>query len=311
MIRVYSIRSNRCRRVLFYAYTASILVIPNNVKTIESIGNSLAEIIIISQGVTAIESLHSGFMSNYEDVYIPDSVKIIKDNLFSSGKTIHCNKGSCAEQYAIKNNIKCEYDKPVIISGEGTGSVAIPSGVKTIGKNAFRGCKLTSVTIPNTVTTIGDDAFEGSTITSVIIPNSVTTIGKGAFSSSCITSITIPNGITKIEGAAFSECRKLTSVTIPNSVTIIGGGAFENCDALTSITIPNSMTTIERAAFAGCHKLASITIPSSVIAIGDAAFPYNENFIINCYAGSYADTYAKDHYVMLAKDKGIKVNYLK
>ena len=82
----------------------------------------------------------------------------------------------------------------------------IPHGIKTIGNEAFEGCKfLTSITIPNSVTRIGDRAFKNcESLTSVTIPNSVTSIGEGAF----------------------MGCTKLTSITIPNSVTRIGELAF-------------------------------------------------------------------------------------
>ena len=41
-------------------------------------------------------------------------------------------------------------------------SVAVPSGVHTIGKGAFKGCtSLEQILLPDTVTLISDDAFKG------------------------------------------------------------------------------------------------------------------------------------------------------
>ena len=68
--------------------------------------------------------------------------------------------------------------------GKTATSFTIPSGVETIGTDAFFSCyNLTSVEIPDSVTSIGDYAFNGcSNLTSVVIPNSVTSIGLLAFS---------------------------------------------------------------------------------------------------------------------------------
>ena len=61
-------------------------------------------------------------------------------------------------------------------------TVAIPSGVTSIGDAAFYYCvKLASVTLPESLTTIGKEAFYYCPLTSVTIPKSVTSIGDKAF----------------------------------------------------------------------------------------------------------------------------------
>jgi hypothetical protein len=49
-------------------------------------------------------------------------------------------------------------------------SVIIPSGVKTIGDEAFSGCGLSAATIPDTVALIGARAFQGNQFTAIAIP---------------------------------------------------------------------------------------------------------------------------------------------
>ena len=78
--------------------------------------------------------------------------------------------------------------KPDVIWSKGTvstevTSVKIPSGVTSIGSDAFYNCtSLTRVTIPSGVTSIADSAFGTCTsLASITIPDSVTNIGDMAF----------------------------------------------------------------------------------------------------------------------------------
>ena len=109
----------------------------------------------------------------------------------------------------------------------------------------------TNVTIPSGVTSIGHDAFRGNlNLTSVTIPSGVTSIGSGAFAGCTnLKSITIPSSVTSIGDSAFYDCRSLTTITIPSSVTSIGNRAFRGCTSLASVTIPSSVTSIGRGAF--------------------------------------------------------------
>jgi len=153
--------------------------------------------------------------------------------------------------------------------------VVIESGVTSIGRYAFMGCKnLISISIPNSVTIINGAAFyDCRSLTSVSIPESVTRIEYQAFyNCSSLTSIPIPNSVTNIRNSAFYGCSALTSIIIPKGVTKIEFSTFRGCRNLISITIPESVTSIEYEAFSGCSSLTSITIPSSVTSIGNNAF---------------------------------------
>ena len=63
-----------------------------------------------------------------------------------------------------------------------SGPYAIPTGVASIGAEAFWGCYgLTSISIPDGVTNIGYDAFENDYLSSITIPSSVVLLGSFSF----------------------------------------------------------------------------------------------------------------------------------
>ena len=94
-------------------------------------------------------------------------------------------------------------------------SYSIPSGVITIGTNAFSSCVgLTSIAIPDSVTNIGDSAFQNC---------------------SGLTSLAIPQSVINIGGWAFSDCLSLTNVVIGSGITSMGDGAYYFCTNLTRI----------------------------------------------------------------------------
>ena len=102
-------------------------------------------------------------------------------------KWLKLYKESNDSDFIIKDGVLEEY------KGEG-GDVVIPTGVTSIGYQAFFFCTgLLSVTIPNSVKSIGDFAF---------------------YNCSGLTGVTIPGSVTSIGGGAFYSCDRLKSITI-------------------------------------------------------------------------------------------------
>ena len=162
--------------------------------------------------------------------------------------------------------------------------------VVAIGNSAFSGCsKLTSITIPSGVTTLGTNAFSGTGIETVIIPKTVTKMSDsgfhtGAFSGSSLKKVIFEDGTETIPECALRGCSTLIEVEMPTSVTKISGSAFYNCSSLSGITLPNKVTTIDGSAFSGCSKLMAYCnyFSNAVIACVDqdiAFAPFDKRFV--------------------------------
>ncbi len=234
--------------------------------------------------------------------------------LFNKGKTelIQYPTGSSATSYSIPSTVKSIADDAFASADADLEEVTIPSGVTSIGNNAFQGCLgLNSVTIPSTVTSIGDVPFdfcgsltsitvnssnrdyssssgvlfnknkttliefpENSSDTSYSVPSTVTTVGDQAFEACLnLNTVSIPSSVTSIGSDAFDECWYLSNISIPSGVTSIADETFWGDLDILSITIPSGVTSIGENAFAGTG-ITSITIPDEVTTIGDYAFSY-------------------------------------
>ena len=91
-------------------------------------------------------------------------------------------------------------------------SIAIPSGVTTIGTYAFQYCKnLVSATMSDTVKSVGTYSFYGC---------------------DNLASVVLGNGVLDIGSYAFYGCSKLSGLTIPDSVQSLPTTAFDGCNVL-------------------------------------------------------------------------------
>ena len=253
-------KPNDANTLLYYLGNAAELTLPADYN-----GENYAIDANVFKGNTTITS-----------VVIPNSVTSIGERAFSSCSnltSIIVESGNAKYDSRENCNAIIETESKTLIVG--CKNTIIPNGVKSIGHDAFYGCRgLTSIEIPKTVTSIGSSAFYGCRdLTNIVIPKSVTSIGDWAFCSCAgLTSIEIPKSVTSLGANAFRACQGLTSVVIPNSVTSIGEGAFQSCTGLTSIEIPNSVTSIGENAFYGTDWYKNQ--PDGIIYAGKVLYEY-------------------------------------
>lgn len=136
----------------------------------------------------------------------------------------------------------------------GTGAdvvrVALPNGVVSIGKAAFRDCQsLKVVENASSILSLAWDAFSGC---------------------SALESIDLAS-CESIDGYAFHYCYALQNVDNLKKCKCVGEGAFQDCSALRTLALP-CCTIIGNGAFGGCNNLESVDDLIRCEAVGNGAF---------------------------------------
>lgn len=188
---------------------------------------------------------------------------------------------------------------------------SVKASLKTIGKNAFKGCtSVEEVTIPKGVLTVSNSAFEGcSGLTDVTI--AAKTINAKAFAECTnLKAVKMEEGVTTIQGMAFANTQ-ISAVTIPSTFTTAGttkegtiekgpfagtmiatvhGQTEDSTEAQEGATILPETKKIPDNLFLGCTSIIDVQIPETVTEIGQKAFKdassvENVTFAVNTETG--------------------------
>lgn len=219
-----------------------------------------------------VKLTNPGIVSNIRPAHMPkriyvDNERIISpDEIYTAGNTsienIDINPKN--KYYTSIDGIVYTADKKTLIRcpvGK-SGKVVIPDGVTTIGRHAFRSCKISEVVIPDSVTEIGISAFTESHIQDFTLGKGMTYIGKYMFST-CknIKHIHIPSHIKEIMSSAFSACNA-EDIVLDEGVERIGLNAFEVSTANdTKIILPSSVKMIGDGAL---RNIKNVTLTNKI-----------------------------------------------
>ena len=231
----------------------------------------------IPDGVTSIGRNAFDYCRGLTKIVIPDSVVSIGSSAFYECKYIRDVYISdldvwCNIPFGNQYSSPMYYGADLHLNGELVTEPVIPDNVTSIGA-AFCGCtSIVSVTIPSGVKSIEKQAFSGCKNISEVYISDMDAwydISFGDYSSNplcygadlylngeLVSELVIPDTVTSIRSLVFYGCASLTRVVIPDSVTHIGDYAFSDCTGLASIVIPDSVTSIDHGAFADCDSLA-------------------------------------------------------
>ena len=184
---------------------------------------------------------------------------------------------SNASEFVIKEGVLEKYTGKAV-------TVVIPSGVQTIGDNAFKNKKnIVSVTIPEGVVKMGAKSFAGCcSMESISFPSTLTeglsyccTVFSGCHALKEI-HVAEGNPVYSSEGGILYQLtdskktwlvyvpENLDVANIPEGVRYLAGGAFINCRNLKSLDLPQSLENIGDECFRGCQFEAPLCIPEKV-----------------------------------------------
>ena len=196
----------------------------------------------------------------------------------------------------------------------GLKTVEIDGTYWGIGNGAFSGCGFEEFTIPDSVTWIGEYAFDQSEIKRVYGGNNVEDIGRSAFANTDLEYFQMPEALETLGSFAFTGVHltevvfhdklvevgyqvfnnsKIKRAVINEAIKHLSDELFVNCFELETVIIGGAVETIGVEAFGNCTALETVVIPSNVTEISEDAFlDANEDLVIYCNEGSYAQEYA-------------------
>ena len=151
--------------------------------------------------------------------------------------------------------------------------------VTRIGANSFLfariGKKINSIILPSGLKSIGNDAFGAQKFTNIVLPEGLESIEEAAFlSCENLKEIILPDSLTSLGRAAFKQCTSLSKVELSAGLKVIPNDAFSAGPGNASITeaiFKNGLEEVGIDAFYG-QKLRSVTLPDSIKIIKRQAF---------------------------------------
>ena len=165
----------------------------------------------------------------------------IANNAFVSCPNVilYCKSGSSAQSYAELNNMMyvlidgASADFAVknnqLVSYDGSAaSPTIPSGITSIGSNAFKdNATVKSLELPSSTTSIFSGAFSGCTnLERIVIPHTVTTIAADAFNGTNATIVCYANSYAHNYAVENSIDYEIISVTLNETKVVLGIGEY-------------------------------------------------------------------------------------
>ncbi len=198
---------------------------------------------------------------------VPDGIKVIEKNAFSSSDFVSITIPASVEQidygaFSWRGRLK---------------EVSLSEGLKKIGKSVFYQCtSLETILIPSSVTEIEEGCFNGcqSLAEIRVAPgNPVFTVIDGALinlrdnvlvaypAAYGAETFTVPEFVTRIGECAFGDAKGLKHVVFPEGLLEIGSLAFAGCIDLMEANLPNSLKELGAVAFSECRNLVAVNIP--------------------------------------------------
>ena len=213
-----------------------------------------------------------GNINTLNSVNIPEKLTTA-DRAFAGSKKLN----------ELRNKIEGIRIPDGMFENTGLTTFIVPSGIKEIGKYAFRNNKSIAISF--------DGPQEG--FKDVILPVGLTKIDSRAFESTDIGYYDIPDTVSEIGDGAFRFNPNLKSIKLPSELKALKGYLFEGNKGMKLLVIPDKVESIDTNAFVNMEGLENVYIPASVTNIGENLIANKDKVTFHVEVGSYAETYLK------------------
>ena len=213
-----------------------------------------------------------GNINTLNSVNIPEKLTTA-DRAFAGSKKLN----------ELRNKIEGIRIPDGMFENTGLTTFIVPSGIKEIGKYAFRNNKSTAISF--------DGPQEG--FKDVILPVGLTKIDSRTFESTDIGYYDIPDTVSEIGDGAFRFNPNLKSIKLPSELKALKGYLFEGNKGMKLLVIPDKVESIDTNAFVNMEGLENVYIPASVTNIGENLIANKDKVTFHVEVGSYAETYLK------------------
>ena len=213
-----------------------------------------------------------GNINTLNSVNIPEKLTTA-DRAFAGSKKLN----------ELRNKIEGIRIPDGMFENTGLTTFIVPSGIKEIGKYAFRNNKSIAISF--------DGPQEG--FKDVILPVGLTKIDSRAFESTDIGYYDIPDTVSEIGDGAFRFNPNLKSIKLPSELKALKGYLFEGNKGMKLLVIPDKVESIDTNAFVNMEGLENVYIPASVTNIGENLIANKDKVTFHVVGGSYAETYLK------------------
>ena len=216
---------------------------------------------------------------------LPEGIEVIEDMAFSN----YSNENAGASiipggQIISHNNLTGTLTLPSTlkrIGGEAfrgcdfSGTLSIPESVEYIGNGAFADCKRFSgdIHFPSRISDLGEEALSGMTGINgwVILPDNLTELKSYSLANTNAAGIEWPKNLQSIGYGAFQRSN-MTNIVIPESVVRLDERCF-SMSGIKHISLSPNLTVIPKLCFYYCNDLTdTVTIPNKVEVIEESAF---------------------------------------
>lgn len=228
----------------------------------------------IPEGVIYIKPGALRKCTRIEQVFLPASVRIEDDNVFSSMTALQ--------------RIIVHPSHPYLRSHHGVLLARKNIGVHLVCYPAGRPDE--TYEVPRSVSIIRSHAFSNAVhLQSIVVHEGVFEIDEGAFSSCHALRFADLRceHLDHLSSGAFRFCSALERVSINGLIEHVGYLAFDGCLKLRHIEFPNGLISLDKAVFCRCAALESVYLPASVTFIGaDAFYECDKLSRISCAKGT-------------------------